>query len=217
MLIPHVEAVPPFSIHSICGIDTRKYCYMPELTAIQRDLQTLATDLKQLEAEYNMFFAGRSPRPPWQTRARVEAMVKRWDRGIIETSADRFRFQTLQARFAAFVDLWDRGLRAREEGRPGPFAQRKPAETRKEPAKAEDKVLFVASFKDPMKEMEKLHDLYDTLRDAREQMGEQNIPFHKFTELVKSQVSKLKKDGAPEVAFRVSVKDGKLNFTARGL
>ena len=76
---------------------------------------------------------------------------------------------------------------------------------------------FVASFKDPMKEMDKLHDLYDTLRDAREQLGEQNIPFHKFTELVKSQVAKLKKDGAPEVAFRVSVKDGKLNFTARGL
>ena len=78
-------------------------------------------------------------------------------------------------------------------------------------------VSIVAAFKDPMKEMDKLHALYDTLRDAREQLGEQNIPFHKFTELVKAQVSKLKKDGAPEVAFRVSVKDGKLNFTARGL
>ena len=39
-----------------------------------------------------------------------------------------------------------------------------------------------------MKEMDKLQDLYDTLRDAREQRGEQNIPFHKFTELVKAQV-----------------------------
>ena len=88
---------------------------------------------------------------------------------------------------------------------------------KKEPAKPENKVLFAASFKDPMKEMDKLHELYDTLRDARAEMGEQNIPFHKFTELVKSQVSKLKKEGAPEVAFRVSVKDGKLNFTARGV
>ena len=39
-----------------------------------------------------------------------------------------------------------------------------------------------------MKEMDKLHELYDTLREAREQLGEQNIPFHKFTELVKAQV-----------------------------
>lgn len=190
---------------------------MPDVKEIERELQILESDLRKLEGEYNMYFSGRLPRPPWETRGRVEAMLKRLDRSVIQNYGDRFRFTTLQSRFAAFVDLWDRGLRAREEGRPGPFAQRKPAETRKELAKAEDKVLFVASFKDPMKEMEKLHDLYDTLRDAREQMGEQNIPFHKFTELVKSQVSKLKKDGAPEVAFRVSVKDGKLNFTARGM
>ena len=142
--------------------------------------------------------------------------LKRLDRSHIQNYGDRFRFTTLQSRFAAFVDLWDRGLRAREEGRPGPFAQR-PAQEKKAPVKVEDRIVFVASFKDPMKEMDKLHELYDTLRDAREQLGEENIPFHKFTELVKGQVSKLKKDGAPEVAFRVAVKNGKLNFTARGL
>ena len=44
---------------------------------IQRDLLALEADLKRLEAEYNMFFAGQLPRPPWETRGRVEAMVKR--------------------------------------------------------------------------------------------------------------------------------------------
>jgi hypothetical protein len=188
-----------------------------ELKPIDRELQILESDLRKLEGEYTMYFAGRLARPPWETRTRVEAAIKRLDRSVIQNYGDRFRFTTLQSRFAAFIDLWDRGLRAREEGRPGPFAQRPPVEVKKAPAKTDDKVLFVASFRDPLKEMDKLHDLYDTLRDARERMGEQSIPFHKFTELVKSQVSKLKKDGAPEVAFRVSVKDGKLNFTARGL
>jgi hypothetical protein len=188
-----------------------------DVREIERDLQILESDLRKLEGEYNMYFSGRLPRPPWETRGRVEAMLKRLDRSVIQNYGDRFRFTTLQSRFAAFIDLWDRGLRAREEGRPGPFAHRKPAEIKTAPAKAEDKVLFVAAFKDPMKEMDKLHDLYDTLRVAREQLGEQNIPFHKFTELVTSQVSKLKKDGAPEVAFRVAVKDGKLSFTARGV
>ena len=190
---------------------------MAETSELDRDLQLLESDLRKLEGEYNMYFSGRLPRPPWETRSRVEATIKRLDRGVIQNYGDRFRFTTLQSRFAAFVDLWDRGLRAREEGRPGPFAQRPPVEVKKAPVKPEDKVLFVASFKDPMKEMDKLQDLYDTLRDAREERGEQAIPFHKFTEMVKAQVSKLKKDGAPEVAFRVSVKDGKLNFTARGL
>ena len=190
---------------------------MPDSQEIQRELQVLESDLRKLEGEYNMYFAGRLPRPPWETRSRVEAMIKRLDRSAIQNYGDRFRFTTLQSRFAAFIDLWDRGLRSREEGRPGRFGQQKPVETKKAPASAEDKVLLVASFKDPLKEMDKLQDLYATLRDAREQLGEQNIPFHKFTELVKAQVSKLKKDGAPEVAFRVSLKDGKLNFTARGL
>ncbi len=189
---------------------------MAESSELNRDLQILESDLRKLEGEYNMYFAGRLPRPPWETRARVEAAVKRLDRSHIQNYGDRFRFSTLQARFSAFIDLWDRGLRAREEGRPGPFvAHRKPEP--KKPPKAEDKVLFVTAFRDPMNEMDKLHDLYDTLREARAQLGEDNVPFHKFAELVKGQVARLKKEGAPEVAFRVAVKEGKLNFTARGL
>jgi hypothetical protein len=191
---------------------------VPEAKGLDRELQTLESELRKLEGEYNMYFAGRLPRPPVETRSRVEALVKKLDRGYIQNYGDRFRFGTLQARFSALVDLWDRGLRAREEGRPGPFG-RKPADAPKAPPKLkpEDKVLLVASFKDPLNETDKLHELYDTLREARERMGEQNVPFHKFTELVKAQVSKLKKDGSAEVAFRVAVKDGKLNFTAKGM
>ena len=80
---------------------------MPDPSEIQRDLMTLEAELKKLEAEYNMFFSGRAPRPPWETRARVEALVKRWDRGHIDTAAERFRFSTLQSRFQTFADLWD--------------------------------------------------------------------------------------------------------------
>ena len=188
---------------------------MPE-NELERELQILEVELRKLEGEYNMYFSGRLPRPPWETRSRVELLVKRLDRSYIQNYGDRYRFGTLQARFSAFVELWDRGLRAREEGRPGPFAHRRPPETKK-PARPEDKVLFVAAFRDPLKEMDKLHDLYDKLRDAREEVGEENVPFHKFAELVKSQVAKLKKEGAPEVAFRVAVKNGKLNFTAKGM
>ena len=45
-------------------------------------------------------------------RDSVETIVKRWDRDYIETAGDRFRFQTLQSRLAAFTDLWDRSMRA---------------------------------------------------------------------------------------------------------
>jgi hypothetical protein len=184
---------------------------------IQHDLQTLATEMKRLEAEYNMFFAGRLPRPPWETRGRVEALIKRWDRGYIQGSGERFRFEMLQSRFQTFIDLWDRGLRAREEGRPGPFAQPPPKAKPKKPAEPESKVLHVTAFTDPMREMDKLHSLYDSLMDARREAGDDVVPFHKFAALVKDQVGKLREAGSPEVAFRVAMKDGKVNLTVRGL
>jgi hypothetical protein len=146
----------------------------------------------------------------------VEGLVKQYDRGHITNTGDRFRFLTLQSRFATFIDLWDRGLRAREEGRPGPFAhKRTPAEPEKK--RPEDRIVHVSSFRDPVREIDKLTDLYESLAEARREVGLDAPPFHKFAELVKNQVKKLRQSGAPEVAFRVAVKDGKVNFTARGM
>jgi hypothetical protein len=183
---------------------------------IDRDLQVLEAELKRLEAEYNMFFAGRLPRPPWETRGRVDALVKRLDRMRLANYGDRFRFSTLQARYSTFIDLWDRGLRAREEGRPGPFSQTRTVE-KQQPQKPDDRILHVTTFSDPVREIEKLRDLYHSLAEARAEAGDDQIPFHKFAELVKAQVSTMKEKGSPEVAFRVAVKDGKVAFTARGL
>jgi hypothetical protein len=181
---------------------------------IDRELQVLEAELKRLEAEYNMFFAGRLPRPPMETRSRVDAMVKRLDRQHIGNYGDRFRFTTLQTRYARFIDLWDRGLRAREEGRPGPFKQAgKPAADVS--TRAQDRIVRVTTFKDPMREMDKLHDLYDSLAEARRESGQDAIPFHKFAELIKTQVTALKDKGNAEVAFRVAMKEGKVAFTAR--
>lgn len=181
-------------------------------SSFDQDLSRLEAELKQLEAEYNMFFAGRLPKPPWETRARVEALVKQYDRAYIQNTGDRFRFQTLQSRFAKFIDLWDRGMRAREEGRSGPFAHQRKEPQKKKP---EDKVVHTASFRDPVREVDKLTELYEQLSEARREAGEDQVPFHKFAEVVKGQVKKLRDSGNAEVAFRVAVKNGKVAFTAR--
>ena len=190
---------------------------MPEQKVdVNRELTTLEVELKRLEAEYNMFFAGRLPRPPWETRGRVAAIVTRIDRARLMNTGDRFRFEMIQTRFQTFVDLWDRGLRAREEGRPGPFAQPQRSEEPKR-KRPEDRVLHVTTFSNPLAEMDKLQELYERLADARREVGEESVPFHKFADLIRTQVQGLKEKGSPEVAFRVAVKDGKVNFTARGM
>src|ERR1044071_4159782 len=158
----------------------------------EREVQMLEAELKSLEAEYNMFFAGRLPRPPWETRTRVTGLFKKFDRmqNTINNYAVKFRFQTLQSRFTSQLDLWDRGLRSREEGRAGPFAQPKTVER---PKPAKDRVVAVTTLSDPSHEMDKVQELY------------------------KKQVGTLRLQGSSEVAFRVALKDGKVAFTARAM
>jgi hypothetical protein len=187
-----------------------------EVSDLDRELEILEAELKRLEAEYNMYFSGRLPRPPWETRGRVHAMVRRLDNVHIANTGGRFRFNTLQSRYQSFADLWDRGLKAKEEGRPGPFTNLRPAGEEK-PKRPIDRILAVTTFSDPMKETDKLQELYESLAEARREVGEESIPFHKFADLIKTQVGAFKQKGTAEVAFRVAVKHGKVAFTARAM
>ena len=83
-----------------------------------KQMMQLDAEIRRLEAEFNMFFAGRLPRPPWETRARVAALVKKHDKSFIRNTADRFRFESLQNRYSKFLELWERQMTNRELGRP---------------------------------------------------------------------------------------------------
>jgi hypothetical protein len=221
----------------------------PKANEFEREMQMLEAEIKRLEAEYNMFFAGRLPRLPWETRKRVEALVKRYDREPMTNTAQRFRFGTLQSKFQSFVDLWEKQLKAREEGRPLPgqakrrseagiaaagAAQPSPppmvegafgvaAAAARAEAKAEAKkdkkdreaLLHEARIKDPLKEVDRLKELHHQLSEARAKSGEAQIPFDRFAQVVRAQVSKLG-GGDQEVSFRVAMKEGKVTLTVKG-
>jgi len=104
-----------------------------------REMVVLENEIRRLEAEFNMFFAGRLPRPPWETKARVAALVKKTDNSFTRNTADRFRFESLQNRFSKFVELWERQMTNRELGRPVLGARRPeppPVAKKDQPAKA---------------------------------------------------------------------------------
>jgi len=184
---------------------------------LEGELNVLEAELKKLEAEYNMYFAGRTPRPPWEARKRVLTLVTRLDRQAIGNYGARFRFTSLQTRFARFTSLWDRGMRAREEGRAGPFPLPRPVEGASAPDMSSDGVRHSASISDPVREPDKLRELHKTLAAARRAAGQDSIPFEKFADMVKNQVSSMQSKGNREVSFRVSVKDGKMSLSARGV
>jgi hypothetical protein len=188
---------------------------VPPPSALERELQALATQLKKVEAEYTMYFSGRTGRPPVESRAALDRAFKRFERTAFDGALTRFQFTTLQARYSSFSDLWDRGVRAREEGRGGPF-MRQPPEAPTTPAAAE--VVHATTFRDPVQEMDKLRDLYDALMDARRGEGHEAVPFHKFASLVREQVRTLQdRHPGEEVRFRVTRQNGKVNLSARPL
>jgi hypothetical protein len=190
-----------------------------ETIDIERELQALSAELRKLEGEYNMYFSGRLPRPPFETRSKVDQLFKRWDRRQIDTLVTRFKLQTLQTRYSKFTDLWDRSLRAREEGRvvPGTMGPRRGAMMPVDPTPPTPSPGMVHSttFRDPTQEMDKVHALYDKLMDARRSAGEDVVPFHKFADLVKAQVQRLQSRGNSDITFRVTTTDGRVNLTAR--
>lgn len=195
---------------------------MSELSPADRELQGLAADLHALEAEYTTYFAGRSARPPVESRRRFDQAIKRLERTACDTPALRFHFASLQARYSAFADLWDRALRAREEGRPTPFNRQVPSvagEDGDEPQAEQHTrpvVLLTAAFSDPVGQLDRLRDLYDVLMDARRETGHDAVPFHRFADLVKRQVSELReRHHREEVSFRVVKEDGRVTFKVR--
>jgi hypothetical protein len=186
----------------------------------EREIDRLEADIKKLELEYNLFFAGRSAKPPWEARAKVEAAVKKLDRTPIQHTATRFRFTTVQTRFVALVELWERTQRSREEGRALPPGGRKhedraaqhPSPGHQRPG---EDTRFAVTLSEPHRERQALTALYDALSAARREAGVADVPFPKFEAMVMSQIGKVRAAGGGDVAFRVYVKDGKAHFTAR--
>jgi hypothetical protein len=80
-----------------------------------REMAQLEAEVKRLEAEYSLFFSGRQRRIPVERRARVDAAIKKHDRTPRQNTAERFRLDSIQARYAALCQLWDRTLREKEK------------------------------------------------------------------------------------------------------
>ena len=181
----------------------------------------LEAEIRRLEAEFNMFFAGRLPRPPWETRAKVNALVKKHDQSYIRNTADRFRFESLQNRYQKFLELWERQMTNRELGRPSmgkraspPPAPPKEKKEDKAPPKSEPHDPALVRFtRDQGPAEDRVKQLHAQLTEAKKQAGESPVAIDRLAALVKAQVEKFKKEGQ-DVTFKVAVKDGKVSLTA---
>jgi hypothetical protein len=176
-------------------------------------LTRLEDDIRRLRIEFDIFFNGAAKRPPYDTKGRVETLLKRLGDDRSLTYAQRYRYNSLAARYNAFRDLWRRTMQGREEGRDPASAAR--ASVKKDGPALEPVSI---SCRDPHKEIEIVKSLYSSLMEAKEKCGEptEGFSFPKFHRLVAQKSDALKeKTGCERVVFSVALDEGHVSFKAK--
>jgi len=177
-------------------------------------LTRLEDDIRRLRIEFDIFFNGGAKRPPYDTKARVETLLKRLGDDRTLTFAQRYRYNSLAARYNAFRDLWRRTMQGREEGRDAASTAR--ASVKQETVTEVEPVSFVCL--DVHKEVNVVQELYKSLIAAKIKCGESidGLSFPKFHRFVAAKSDGLKeRHGCDRVMFSVAVEDGHVSFKAK--
>lgn len=186
-----------------------------EQMTLDQQLARLEEDIRRLKIEFDIFFNGSSKRPPYDTKSRVESVIKRIADERTLTFVQRYYYNSLVARYTSFRELWRRTMQGREEGRdPGSAAR---ASQRAAEGQIQlESVMFVCD--DAHRDVTTVRRLYEALMEAKRHCGEStgDLSFPRFHHLIASKTDKLKDTlGCERVRFSVGVEDGRVNFRAK--
>ena len=176
---------------------------------VDQELDRLEVEMRRLKIEYDIYFNGGSTKPPIDTKGRVETAIKRLYDSREVSFAQRFRYNSLVARYNVMRELWRRQTQGREQiGRP-PTA---------EAQMAARVPMLTVRCNDPSKEPEKVSELYDHLVAAKRECGERiaGLSLEVFTKFLMSRRDQIRNSlASDEVDFVVGVDNGRVKFAAR--
>ena len=182
---------------------------------VEEKLKRLEEDIRRLKIEFDIYFNGASKRPPYDTKGRVETMLKRLGDDRSLSFAQRYLLNSLTARYTSFRELWRRTMQGREEGRDAAAAAR--ATARDQASHGEAAATFVCD--DAHKDVPTVKQLYDALIEAKMKCGEptDDLSFPRFHHLIASKADNLKERlGCERVRFSIDVEGGRVSFKAKG-
>ena len=196
---------------------------------VDEELNQLEDNLRRLKIEYDIFFGGGSKRPPSDLDWRVQAAFKRHSDSQRLTFSQRFKFNSMQQKYAIYSDLWRKKVNIKEAGfrRPqdellaiqGIRTEQTHEDAPKKYAKsaAEWEPLKV-KIADPTAERDTVRQLFDALSTARLHTKDTSAPgsFDSFASFVQKKTSELRsKYHCKEVEYEVEMKEGKVKLVAR--
>lgn len=191
----------------------RKASVVDEQPTVEDQLLRLEEDIRRLKIEFDVYFNGASKRPPYDTKNRVESLIKRMFDDRTLTFAQRYQYNSLASRYRALSDLWRRTLQGREEGRDAVAAARAQQKMASGPF---DRLTVVCA--DAHKDVSTMKSLYDSLLEAKRRCGESTagFSFPRFHRLIASKADSVKeRSECDRVVFSVDVEDGHVSFKAK--
>ena len=135
---------------------------------IEQQLTRVEEDIRRLKIEFDVYFSGGSKRAPYDTKLRVESLLKRLGDDRTLNFAQRYLLNSLQTRYASFRELWRRMLQEREEGR-GIAAARAPVHQPTQFIKSE------FSCQDVRHDVQTVKGVYDALMEAKRSCGDRRL------------------------------------------
>jgi hypothetical protein len=200
------------------------------MSAIEEDLARIEEGTFKLQKEWDRFFSGQERKAPFESKQRLDRLVRKYIGVEIRNNVERFRFQSLTARYNTLSDLWNRRLRAIEEGRHPSSMQLKQVREAEEKLAARDESPSPSAARSgngstarseirlsTLREDDAgIRDLYEQFKTARASVGEAEVRFESFRKLISQQRARLldEKD-AVAVDFRIAVQDGKVALKAK--
>lgn len=198
--------------------------------AIDEELTVLEDQLRRLKIEYDMYFGGGSKKPPADIEWKVKNLLKKFSDGTRMSYAQRFRYTTIQQRYALYNALWQQKLIIKEEGyrRPqdavlGIQGLRSDEEHAAAIALKHHHVPvtedhpFSTSFSDASSDQKQVESLFQALTEARKKAGE-NSPANldSFKKFVQQKTTQLQKEyGCKAVEYTVELQNGQAKLKAK--
>jgi hypothetical protein len=178
-----------------------------DLGEIDEKLEELDVNLKRLRIEYEQYFKGATKREPLQLLGRVQKTVTKFASDPPRRVQQKFRFNSLVARFQTYRQLWGRTLRELESGKHKSQQFRAQHSAVSEQPRIEQKGKKSA-----------VDQLTDALISARRKNGQEtkSVSKERIAAMVQQQRKAIadKYGNDVKIAFRVVVEDGKAKVKA---
>jgi hypothetical protein len=178
------------------------------------DLSNLDDGLRRLKIEYHIFFNGNKAKPPDDLRFRVEKLIKQLSGNSQMSFSQRFRLNTLVARFYLYKDLWRRTQQSHEMGVESKDAAVELNSISQNPSFTTGIVRI--SIADPKTEEDKVRKLYEALLQIKGIEKQKTLfSYPQFAEYLAIQTRCIReKYGCTKVAFTIALENGAIRFTA---